>query len=59
MSNTNQTAAERTAKYFGISIEKAAEMLAAADKMNAQVQAKGEALAQRVKDGKRISYVTR
>jgi len=34
-------------------------MLAAADKMNAQVQAKGEALAQRVKEGKRIPYVTR
>ena len=59
MSNTNKTAAERTAKYFGISIEKATEMLAAADKMNAQVRAKGEALAQRVKEGKRIPYVTR
>ena len=59
MNTTNRQAAERTAKYFGISIEKATEMLAAADKMNAQLQAKGESLAQRVKEGKQIPYVTR
>ena len=52
MSNTNQI--ERTAKYFGISIEKAAQMLSEAAKRDAQTHAKGMALSEAVKNGKTL-----
>lgn len=43
---------ERTAKYFGISNEKAAEMLKQSAKRNSDTHAKGMALNEAVKNGK-------
>lgn len=57
--NSGMNTTERTAKYFGVSLNKATEMLKEANNRNAAVQAKGEALAQRAKEGKRIPYITR
>jgi len=47
-------AVEQTAKYFGISMEKAAEMLKQSDKRNAETRAKGLALNVAVQNGKTL-----
>lgn len=48
------TEAEKTAKYFGISIEQAEQMILKSRKMSESTTAKGIALAESVKNGKTL-----
>ena len=60
MSNAELTASiERTAKYFGVSVEKASQMIERADKMNKETQAKGESIKRRIFEGKYVPYISR